>query len=249
MLYFGGQSAPTCSAQFESLRGERHYDAILVLTDEGGFDLAKVREAPLTIDAPLWMVHLGGRLPAGYDDAMLDAIEKRGGGVAVGVEDAVRGLALPGDPAEHVADGYRWTIEPRVSIPAVEQDFGALAARQFIRARMRSVDTADRGQLDLLHGVATRAAIVSPYSSMIVLVNDAQRAALYAAEQRDDRFERETEIGKEQLTRPFNPFDLGSATAFGTPEPEEWLLLCIAGAILLHTLARSWLMARRSVLS
>ncbi|MEQ9486003.1 hypothetical protein [Coleofasciculus sp. F4-SAH-05] len=45
---------------------------------------------------------------------------------------------------------------------------------------------------------------MTPYSSMIVLVNDEQREALKKAEAENDRFDRKVEDGKEQLPQPNN---------------------------------------------
>ncbi|NJM58136.1 MAG: hypothetical protein HC857_12865 [Synechococcales cyanobacterium RU_4_20] len=42
----------------------------------------------------------------------------------------------------------------------------------------------DAAQLDKIHAIAKREQIVTPYSSMIVLVNDEQRRMLAEAEQR-----------------------------------------------------------------
>ena len=75
-------------------------------------------------------------------------------------------------------------------------------------------------KLDAIHAIAKAFNIVTPYSSMIVLVNDQQREALKIAEAQPDRFERKVESGSEQLTQPFNPFNVS-----GTPEPSEWMLL------------------------
>jgi hypothetical protein len=240
IVYFGGQKAIDLLRQFETLRGDRRYDAILVLTDDGGFDLAAERETSLRFDTPVWMIHLGGTLPAGYDDAVLDAIERRGGGVAGSAREALQAIALR-STGQHIADGYLWSVEPLALSADYTDGFSALAARQFIGARTRSVDLNERTSLDALHTVAKNHAIVSPYSSMIVLVNDAQRTALDAAERRDDRFERETETGKEILTRPLNPFAAGNPVAHATPEPHEWLLIGAALMMLMYAHHRGWL--------
>jgi putative PEP-CTERM system integral membrane protein len=80
-------------------------------------------------------------------------------------------------------------------------------------------------QLDAMHSVAKTFNVVTPYSSMIVLVNDAQRELLKQAEAKKNRFERKVESGKEELSKPENPLNVS-----GVPEPEEWLLLGV-GAI------------------
>ncbi|HEY9300927.1 MAG TPA: PEP-CTERM sorting domain-containing protein, partial [Phormidium sp.] len=68
--------------------------------------------------------------------------------------------------------------------------------------------------------------IVTPYSSMIVLVNDRQREDLKRAEKQSDRFNRAIE--DQQLPQPTNL----NAPVSAVPEPAEWLLLLV-GAIAL----------------
>ncbi len=63
---------------------------------------------------------------------------------------------------------------------------------------------------------------------MLVLVNDQQREALKRAEAQSDRFKREVESGKEQLSQPLNPF-----TVSAVPEPEEWMLIGMVAIALL----------------
>ena len=55
--------------------------------------------------------------------------------------------------------------------------------------------------LDYLHKIAVEQSIVTPYSSMIVLVNDEQRRRLEELEKQGDRFQRE----KEQVGETVQP--------------------------------------------
>jgi putative PEP-CTERM system integral membrane protein len=71
-------------------------------------------------------------------------------------------------------------------------------------------------QLDAMHAVAKNFKVVTPYSSMIVLVNKAHRYQLKQAEAKSDRFDREVESGKEELNKLDNPLNVS-----GVPEPEE----------------------------
>jgi hypothetical protein len=80
--------------------------------------------------------------------------------------------------------------------------------------------------LDQLHALAREYSIVTPYSSMIVLVNNRQQNLLDNIELQDDRFEREYE--PIQNTVPATQMPLT-----GVPEPEEWLLIGLAVAMLL----------------
>jgi hypothetical protein len=81
-------------------------------------------------------------------------------------------------------------------------------------------------KLDHLHAIAIEHGIVTPYSSMIVLVNKQQENLLDQLEARGDRFQREyEEVGETTAQSPFS--------MTGVPEPEEWLLLALAAAMLI----------------
>ena len=101
-----------------------------------------------------------------------------------------------------------------------DSGFAAIAARQLILGLSRMEGTSDLVQLDRLHEIAKTYEVVSPYSSMIVLVNDRQEQALDDAEAASDRFDREVESGEETLQQPHDPLAVS-----GVPEPEEWMLL------------------------
>src|SRR5204863_7421311 len=93
-----------------------------------------------------------------------------------------------------------------------------------IAARARGGAAA--AELDALHALARRHHLVSPYSSMLVLVDDAQREALRRAEKEPDRFERSVESGVKRLPGPV----FGGLR--GTAEPGETALLATAVAAL-----------------
>ncbi len=105
-----------------------------------------------------------------------------------------------------------------------EDGFAAIAARQFILAQTAQ-DRASIGELttlDTLHEITVEQSIVTPYSSMIVLVTERQQQLLDEMEAQDDRFEREyEEIG-----------ETDQVMVTGVPEPEEWLLIGLALAML-----------------
>jgi exosortase/archaeosortase family protein len=79
ILYYGGQNAAELLAQFNALHASEKYDAIFVLTDGTGYELGGSNVKVPVPDAPVWMIHLGGNLPLGYDDATLEAIQASGG--------------------------------------------------------------------------------------------------------------------------------------------------------------------------
>jgi putative PEP-CTERM system integral membrane protein len=204
----------------------------LVLTAGSNFDVA-TDEAPVVRPAPtpgadppqVFFVHIDGTVPTGYDDATLDAVRRSGGGAVVDVDAAfarVAGLVVD-DLAVTVVDGA--CSDTVVQAPGI-------AARAAILVR----DRAARGEpapeeLDALHALAKRARVVTPYSSMICLVDEAQRQRLKQLEEQSDRFAREVESGAEADAPGF---DVG-----GVPEPHEWALLIAALAAVLVLSART----------
>ena len=115
-----------------------------------------------------------------------------------------------------------------VVVHAASDGFAAFAARRLILDAMHrqrgALDELDT--LDHLHAIAAEHGVVTPYSSMIVLVNKQQENLLDQLEARGDRFQREyEEVGE---TTPQSPFSVT-----GVPEPEEWLLLALAAAMLI----------------
>jgi putative PEP-CTERM system integral membrane protein len=240
ILYYGGQNAAELLAQFDALRAGEKYDAIFVLTDGSGFVLGDSSVKVPVPDAPVWMVHLGGNLPLGYDDATLEAIQASGGGVAGDVVEALTRLAAAlagqGDAAApDIVDGYIWrtlpaekaTDEGGMVAHAAGDDFAGFAARRLVLATLQR----QRGELtqletlDRLQAIAVEHSIVTPYSSMLVLVNERQKTLLEMQEAQADRFQREGEAAGE--TVPASPFNVT-----GVPEPGEWLLLGLAAAML-----------------
>jgi putative PEP-CTERM system integral membrane protein len=250
IIYFGGQNPGELIAQFQALRGDRDYDAVLVLTDGSGYELGAGDFEISVPDAPVWMIHLGDELSIGYDDPTLQAIQASGGGVATDVDTALKRLAfsLSGNAqskeqplaTSDLVDGYLWTTQPTNGANAAlilgpvethdQQDgFAALAARSLVLAEMqRNQGTIDQLEtLDYLHSLATQYGIVTPYSSMIVLVDFLQQDLLNRFNQMEDRYEREVEALGE--TAPASPVPLA-----GVPEPHEWLLMGLAAAILIY---------------
>lgn len=232
IVYYGGQDPADLLVDLDLLRGDTRYGGIIVLTDEGGFDLAGAKRPERDLGAAVWMVHLGGVLAPGYDDTTLAAIQRWGGGVTTKVDTAFTRLAETSrDPSDlGWADGYRWSVQESAEGP-FDAGFTAIAAHRWIPFAAKAQG------LDAVHRIARDAAVVTPFSSMIVLVDDAQRKALAEAEASANRFERDTETGEARLNAPSSALG-GDLT--GTPEPEEWMLMGIAG------LALVWMARRRA---
>ncbi|MBE9179087.1 TIGR02921 family PEP-CTERM protein [Oculatella sp. LEGE 06141] len=236
-VFYGTLQLPDLLHQFARLQGNTSYDAVLLVTDQGSYELSKPNEAEKlpALTAPLWTVHLGGTFPAAYDDATLELIHQTQGGVATDVATVLQQLATQASLGESIAsitDGYAWMVstppELTSSLPvalevvqtspqpvnASEGDFTPLAARQLILKWSREQDMTQLETLDQVHAIAKSTEIVTPYSSMLVLVNDRQRELLKQAEASSDRFNREIESGNDELTQPNNPLN-----AVAVPEP------------------------------
>lgn len=256
LSYLGGQNPAELLKQFSTLRGADSYDAVFVLTDGTGYALGK-SDFETTLTMPLWFVHLDGKFPLGYDDATLQMIQASGGGVTDNVQEAQQrlALALALKRGESIANasggafadwvgGYAWTTLPTSAaqtqfgeIPS-EESFAPFAARRLILTNVQR-ERASLGQLntlDELHALAKQYSVVSPYSSMIVLVNAQQQRELDEAEKQGDRFQRETEeVGNTQQS----PFDVTAV-----PEPHEYLLMAVGAGLLVWYLRKTRRKAR-----
>ncbi|MEQ8962070.1 MAG: TIGR02921 family PEP-CTERM protein, partial [Coleofasciculus sp. C2-GNP5-27] len=224
--------------QFLQLQGDTPYDGILLITDQGSYELSEDSKEGLDMPAPLWMVHLGA-LPPAYDDGMLKAIQDSGGGVSTELPEVLQRLATKATLAPSVVtvvDGYAWSMAKTASETTVKNGFEPLAARQLVKGLSQPIKGDNLAQLDAIHAIAKTYKLVTPYSSMIVLVNDQQREALKQAEAETDRFDRQVEDGQEQLNQPNNPFSTP------VPEPVNGMVVgSLAIALILVLKRQQWL--------
>ena len=243
--FYGSLQTDEMLKQFQTLKSDRNYDAVLLLTDKGSYELSKDKQELPAIDAPVWIVHLGGELPRAYADATLQAIQDSNGGVATDISTVIKRLQQEEINAAPVIGGYTWKVNPSDSPATTNSGLKPIAARQFVSqlARKHKADLSI-SELDAIHQIAEDNSIVTPYSSMIVLVNDRQQEQLEAAEAKADRFDREVETGTEQLNTPFNPFERNSDVVSGVPEPDVWILLGIVAVALFAVLQRQKLVLR-----
>lgn len=244
---YGGQDPMDLFRQAQDLTRGRRYDAILVLTDDSPYRPAGPTAAPLApwSGGPLWLVHLADRMPLGYDDRILDAALASGGGVAGSVEEALRrwGRRLGNGSAAAQFDqldgwnfavhalpdaaraGERTASQAARPISLASAPIRKALARQVLLARARAAGgkVTEVAELDQLQALAKAEGIVSPFSSMIVLVDDRQQQRLDELTQGADRFERETES---------SPAEQAVLAVTAVPEPETWMLLLVAAGLL-----------------
>lgn len=163
--------------QFDTLKGDTQYDGIILLTDEGSYELGKDKQQLNDFKAPLWIVHLNS-LAQAYDDATFKTIEKYGGGVTTKISEALQEIAITegaNSDVVRITDGYTWKITRNLSPNTFQTDnnnFFPLAERILVRELGKQIVDNNLTQLDTIHAIAKQYKIVTPYSSMIVLVND-----------------------------------------------------------------------------
>jgi putative PEP-CTERM system integral membrane protein len=230
-IFYGSIEAQQMLEQFQTLSqvaANPKYDAIVAITDRGSYELSADKDKTKSIPAPLWMVHLGG-LPFAYDDATLSMIQHSGGSVSTDVKTVMQRIATLPSLGQNtsllsVVDNYAWFLSQAVdsTVKPSDRGFDAIAARQWITQVSQSLKPEQLQELDAVHVLAQRYNLVTPYSSMIVLVNDRQKQDLKNAEQGKDRFKRDGE-DKQQLP---------PSKVSATPEPAEWLLLAIVTVML-----------------
>ena len=229
--------------QWDDLSGGTEYDALFVLTDAGNYELENDQSPVPELLGALWLVHLGGEVPTAYADDVQQRLTESQGGVSSTLATAVSRFALEQQTGSPVIDGYGWAIAPTLKEAATPaaSEFQPIAARQAIRWLSRHQDTTQVETLDQLHAIAKRTEIVTPFSSMLVLVNERQRAALKAAENDLDRFEREIETGEDTLTNPGDPLNAS------VPEQGFPLAILFIGGVMVWLRGRSrWSAQRRS---
>jgi putative PEP-CTERM system integral membrane protein len=228
LTFFGSISDRDLLQQFQNLRNHKNYDGVLVITDEGSYELSQDHQNLPGINAPLWMIHLGDKLPRAYNDTVLEAIQNTHGGVANDLTTVIKRLATEAANGVLIVDGYSWAISPSDTAKMTQTGIEPLAARQLVsHLSQKGKDKLSLAELDHIHQIAKENPLVTPYSSMIVLVNDRQKELLKQAEARTDRYDREVETGVEQPPQPFSPFEVS-----GVPEPDFWILLGIVAIAL-----------------
>ncbi len=229
VVFYGALTEPELLSQFEATRAQTEYDAVFVLTDGGGQDLVEQQPKVPALKEALWMIHLGGELPRGYDDQTLALLSRPGSGVATTLGEAVRrfsaAASMPGSMTD-LDGGYLWSMETAQASPT-DDPFAPLAARQLVLAMGRWTQGDALSRMDAVQALAKEQRIVTPYSSMLVLVDEVQRQRLAQLESQADRFDREIESGKAGAPGGSDLFAVSAV-----PEPHEWVLLALAALLL-----------------
>ena len=210
----GSAPLPDLLAHLDEVPELSAASGLIFLTDRTTYDTAR-DGADLSVHMPrLALVHLDG-LPIAYTDTVLDALANNGGAFT-SVHAAMRHLAgLP-------TGGWTRQVTETTAMGVGRSSAHAVAASAVVAHEAAGArDLSQLASLDRLHRLAVSYDIVTPVSSMIVLVNRAQKERLQQLENGKDRFERE-HADDRNLSRGFA---LSSA-----PEPGTWVLMGLAAA-------------------
>ena len=183
-------------------------DAVVVLAGAASFDVAddgslELSSLPNQKLPPTLLVHLTA-MPRGYDDAILDAVRASGGAATSDL-----GAALARLSALNYVDGHRVDLSSGCTTSTAAR---AVVARQAILLADRN-GKAPLDKLDALHALAVDASVVTPYSSMIVLLDERQRARLRQLNNQQDRFDREIEQDQKKADAVVAPVVFAASSA------------------------------------
>ena len=218
-----------------SLSSENNKKAAVVITDRTFFRENEKVSDYTALDKPTWFLLLDRQYARSVNDSLLKRLYEVGGGIEMDWENILTAYTrheykISQKDVVDIDARYVWKISKARKLNKVPEIVEPLPAHKLILHAVERGATKDEQELDQLQKIAVRSNIISPYSSMIVLVDDAQRKMLEDAAKEKDRFNRQVETGKELLTSPKAPFETTAV-----PEPEEWaLIIAVFGFLLLH---------------
>ena len=195
-------------------------DYIVYLTDDGGYDETIDSLTSVSFNVPLIVFHLNNSTAPIYADSFLESIQNSKGFICEDVKEINNQLYTKVD--ERILSYQDGLVYEKVNSKEENSSLiKDLVAYQYIN-NTKINETNKINWLDEIHRIAVQNKIVTKFSSMIVLVNDAQKKRLEELEKEKDRFDREKEDGKETISSPNDIFSVNAA-----PEPEEWILIIL----------------------
>lgn len=212
---------------------------------------------------PIYIVHADKKIPSYPDDLTMLVLKSHGGvftDLKEAIENLWLEKIISKNSAENTGNdsiqGFplhfmditpegTWFFKPAVlsSITAnkftedPEHILRKLASKELIDSMIQTENSGEDSKynemLKKIHEIAKEESIVSPFSSMIALVNSWQKEQLKTAENESDAFKATENSGDEYLNQPQS---LGQTAGFldigSTPEPHEWALMILAGLLL-----------------
>jgi putative PEP-CTERM system integral membrane protein len=224
-IFFFGQTTLTkiCSLYSKHIDSTK-YSSLIILSDDGGYEMTSDSEMIPSFSSPVFIVNISTSAASAYPDDLVEMVQKSGGAFAESTDELFARLRTVKYAALHpefvtFAGDYVVNKTENVSLKEIP-DAAQLSAKYYIGYYSRNAAMEQIFNLDFVHTIAKRYPVVTPYSSMIVLVDINQEKLLADAEKRDDRFDREIESGKEELSSPFDALKVNA-----TPEPHEWMII------------------------
>lgn len=226
----------------------QNYNLILMVTDESIFD-AKPDGKTISTHAPIYIVQPEGKIPP-YNDVLTNAVIQSNGEIVENGTEAVnhywqmlqlRTLDQIGTVLDtnelgtwvllNKGDQATFLTSLRPQTINFQSPLGLLIQKRVIMESMREAGQSISSLefLDKIHQLSQQSFIVTPYSSMIVLVTEEQKRQLAEASKQNDRYQLDLDLGEEQLG---DPSGRGILEIGAVPEPHEWLLI-ITGFFLL----------------
>ncbi len=230
IIYFASVKFSELWSQAATLPEKEKYKAVFILTDQGNYGAVDNTLSLSKSDTPTYFIHLGKLAPI-YTDPVLKKVMEAKNGVSISLADAYGKFIFRNKLKEnqYQSGNMLWTFD-KVSEGdevQVNKSMSPVAAKILIDHLASKITEGSNAELDAIHQIAKTNSVLTPYSSMLVLVNDAQRERLKKAEQEEDRFRRVSEPGTKNV-RSRNPL------ISGVPEPEVWVLIIITLLSLLY---------------
>lgn len=232
------------------------YNLILVVTDNSVFD-TKPEGKIISTKSPIYIIQPQGQIPP-YNEILTNAVIQSGGKVVESGNEALahywqrlqlRSLEQMGTVVDTNELGT-WILLNKSNQTALaglqsqvidsQSPLGLLAQKRIILESMREAGQSLTSLefLDKIHQLSQQSFIVTPYSSMIVLVTEEQKRQLAEATKQNNRYQLALDTGEEQLG---DPSGRGILEIGAVPEPHEWILI-ITGFLLLSYFYRGRIM-------
>lgn len=233
-IFFGHNTTIKQLNQWQQLTAkEKQYDVLILLTDQGNYEV-KEKQSSFSIrqvvtQTPLWILHLGNEAAYAYADQLLDYIYQSGGGVGYSLNEVIERISWKQQRNNHqlsaISQNYIWhydILDKPVHFSIIPDDLSAIIAHQWISTDFNRHNASQLDALDSLHFLAKNNSLVSPFSSMIVLINQRQKKALEKISVDKERFNRAIDSGAKSIVKGHDLFAISSV-----PEPEEWALIIV----------------------
>lgn len=181
------------------------YDLAIMLTDSAEEVEEHNKKNWTKLPFPVYIVYSDNIIPS-YSDSMTYELAQNGGSVFNNLSEAIKqynllnenALSLPsGAKLLGVDDNGVWisshsplegistTIEKNKNL---SNTFISIAAAKLINFMIKDSNTEDIKNLDNIHSLAKKFSVITPYSSLIALVDEDQFQQLLEAESQEDRY-------------------------------------------------------------